>query len=334
MYTSQSINVNYNGCTSDQFNAKNGVKQGGVLSPILFTIYFDELLLNLESSGVGCFVGNKFMGALAYADDVVIMAQTKTAVNILLSRASKFAKEYNVKFNAQKTKYVLYGDVNNTGSIKFEGVNIINCKSEKHLGNLVGPQCNVENINNCTRDFIIRSNELFHLFKHTKRNVLYELFKSYCMSLYGCQLWDVSGKDINNFYVAWRKSIRMLFQLPYKTHCKLLPEICNDFPIDFQIHKRIVQFINNVSCSNNKCIEMAYKLMINGSNSAISNSLSYICEKYKLCRYDTNLSISCNKIISPISQTISDLIDIRDNGSTSILTQDEAVKYIDIFCTN
>jgi len=54
-------------------NAINGVKQGGVLSPVLFCIYLDNLLVRLSRSGVGCFIGETFVGALAYADDIVLV---------------------------------------------------------------------------------------------------------------------------------------------------------------------------------------------------------------------------------------------------------------------
>ena len=38
------------------FHVSNGVKQGGVLSPILFCVYLDELLLRLKCSGLGCHI--------------------------------------------------------------------------------------------------------------------------------------------------------------------------------------------------------------------------------------------------------------------------------------
>jgi len=47
------------------FHAVNGVKQGGVLSPVLFCIYLDGLLRTLCSSKIGCFVGTVFTGILA-----------------------------------------------------------------------------------------------------------------------------------------------------------------------------------------------------------------------------------------------------------------------------
>ena len=39
---------------STKFTASNGVKQGAILSPILFSVYMDELFERLEKSGVGC----------------------------------------------------------------------------------------------------------------------------------------------------------------------------------------------------------------------------------------------------------------------------------------
>ena len=36
-----------------QFTLANGVKQGGVISPILFNVYMDDLSTALNSSGIG-----------------------------------------------------------------------------------------------------------------------------------------------------------------------------------------------------------------------------------------------------------------------------------------
>ena len=61
----------------------NGVKQGAVLSPILFCVYIDDLLLLLAKAGVGCYIGFHFVGALAYADDIVLVAPSASALYVV-----------------------------------------------------------------------------------------------------------------------------------------------------------------------------------------------------------------------------------------------------------
>ena len=85
----------------------NGVKQGGVLSPILFCVYLDGLLKLLSDAKVGCFVGSTFVGVLAYADDLVLLAPTAGAMRRMLSVCDRYATEYAIVFNAKKSKWLL-----------------------------------------------------------------------------------------------------------------------------------------------------------------------------------------------------------------------------------
>ena len=72
MYINQIMQVNWNTSMSYRFNEGNSVKQGGVLSPILFTVYLDGLIKRLKYSKLGCHIGN-VMGAFCYADDVSLV---------------------------------------------------------------------------------------------------------------------------------------------------------------------------------------------------------------------------------------------------------------------
>ena len=49
----------------------NGVRQGSAISPHLFAVYLDGLLLELCYSGVGCYWGCSFAGGFSYADNMV-----------------------------------------------------------------------------------------------------------------------------------------------------------------------------------------------------------------------------------------------------------------------
>ena len=63
--------VRWNNEYSDSFGVSNGVKQGGVLSPILFCIYIDNLLMSLKKNDIGYQVGSYLCGAFGYADDIM-----------------------------------------------------------------------------------------------------------------------------------------------------------------------------------------------------------------------------------------------------------------------
>ena len=57
-YATQQMQVRWGSCLSDVFHVSNGVRQGSVLSPVLFAVYLDGLLAELSGSGVGCYWGS------------------------------------------------------------------------------------------------------------------------------------------------------------------------------------------------------------------------------------------------------------------------------------
>ena len=60
----------------DTFNVTCGVRQGGVLSPYLFSAYMDELICKLRASGFGLHIGNIFVGCIMYADDIMLLSSS------------------------------------------------------------------------------------------------------------------------------------------------------------------------------------------------------------------------------------------------------------------
>jgi hypothetical protein len=78
-----------------------------VVSPILFCIYIDDLLVGLSLSGVGCFVGLNFAGAVAYANDIVLLAPSPTTMCKLLAICNSHALEYDIVYNAGKSKFLV-----------------------------------------------------------------------------------------------------------------------------------------------------------------------------------------------------------------------------------
>ena len=72
VYTHSEMQVRWKDNLSIPFALNNGVKQGGMLSPIVFTLYIYGLLEILKSSGLGCHIRRMFTGAFGYTDDIAI----------------------------------------------------------------------------------------------------------------------------------------------------------------------------------------------------------------------------------------------------------------------
>ena len=66
----------------------------------------DVLIAELEESKVGCNIGHIFCGAMGYADDIILLAPTKSSLLKMLDIAETTAKIYDIIFNASKCKYM------------------------------------------------------------------------------------------------------------------------------------------------------------------------------------------------------------------------------------
>ena len=127
--------MSWNKHRSESFGCLNGVKQGGVLSPILFTVYIDELLLKLRSSGFACYIDDTFVGALGYADDVTLMSSSIRGLKQMVDICETFAAEYDIKFNEKKTVAILFGNGESSEChLKLNGQPVTWVREVKHFG--------------------------------------------------------------------------------------------------------------------------------------------------------------------------------------------------------
>ena len=222
------------GCFSQQFPSANGIRQGGVLLPILFIIYVDTLLSSLESSGFGCFVGDEYFGSMCYADDITLLAPTFASLKsmIKICESEKFGKEFDLTFNASKTVCIYFPGKRryreNPPTLYMNDKALSRVKGTKHLGIIViWDLREVEEITKKRCDFIGRTNCLLANFKSIQNEILSRVFLSQCCHMYGSQSWALDACHIKNFCSTWRKAIRKLWGLPNIARSALVPHLVN-----------------------------------------------------------------------------------------------------------
>ena len=107
-YCEQHACVRWGSTLSPKFNVSNGVRQGGILSPLFFNLYMDRLSVTLSKTKVGCALGKIMVNHLAYADDLVILSPSAKGLQKLLNICSEYGEEPDIMFNHKKTEYMYF----------------------------------------------------------------------------------------------------------------------------------------------------------------------------------------------------------------------------------
>ena len=136
MYSLSNACINWNHHLSKIFEISNGVRQGGIISPLLFAIYLDKLLNDISSSNVGCHIGGTSCSVLVYADDIAILAPSVNGLKNLIDKCAKYGVEFSVTFNPNKSKILVFSNSGKTLNIniKLNGVRLEQVNSFDYLG--------------------------------------------------------------------------------------------------------------------------------------------------------------------------------------------------------
>jgi hypothetical protein len=311
-YTRQQVSVSWDNSKSRFFGVTNGVKQGGVLSPILFIVYMDELLVLLRKSNIGCHVGSYYAGALGYADDLTLISPSLRSLNKMLSICKSFAAEYNITFNAKKTMCIKFGSpVTDDDNVYLDGTLIQWVDKIKHLGNTLNVSLN--DVSDCASKccvFNASVNKLIGNYGGLQSDILCKLFRSYCCSFYGSPLWNLNSNGFKSCCIQWNKSVRKLLNLSYRTHTWLLGPLMDQPHIGTQLIVKTLRFIDCMLNHSNKLVSYVGNMVKSCATSPVGANIAYLKYKYNINLNDklpVNVARVINaQVFSPIKQGLID----------------------------
>ena len=188
-YRDQRMSLRWLTSLSGGFPNSNGVQQGGVLSPILFTVYIDELLYDLCNLGVYCFWVTHFAGAFGYADNVVLLTPSPAALRMMLRCCEEFTNKRSLRFNPTKTLLVRFSRTPSSSCMAcftLCGHQLSFLDTVMHIGHLFHYNLSdVPDVNHKLRDMVEKANCLLASFPRVSPTVL---FQTLSPSLWLCTL--------------------------------------------------------------------------------------------------------------------------------------------------
>ena len=180
------------------FNHNRGARQGCLLSPLLFSLYINDLVECLENGGAhGISLWDIRLCAMLYADDLILLAESESDLKLQMEIPGKYTIKWNMEIIPKKSEVMIFNNPKKRKDEEFFCVinNILTTKSYKYLGVILNAKHSykahadmiVEKVNNCLFSLIKKSREwrgfnpylLLHLFDHLISTIM----------SYGCEIW-------------------------------------------------------------------------------------------------------------------------------------------------
>ena len=105
-------------------------------------------------------------------------------------------------------------------------ITIVNC--DKHLGNFISSDIQDRNVISSVCDLYQRSNSSIPDFSSCNSLSIDSLHNTFCMHMYGCELWNLSNDQDEKFKMAWRKVKCSIWKLPHLTHNCIIDGLSTD----------------------------------------------------------------------------------------------------------
>lgn len=287
-YSKIFVMVRWCNSLSKCYHVKSGVRQGGILSLLLFNLYIDDIIMALVRSDLGCHIGKCFIGCLVYADDIILLSASLSKLQKMLDICYECGNSSDILFNPKKSNLFITGkDYNSFVGDLHIGINTIaRSQSLKYLGVMFNSARHLDvDVDVMIRKFYTASNSILSHAKYMSELSKLYLVESFCLPVlsYSCEAVSYSRNQLHYFNVCWNNTYRKIFGFNKWQSVKLL--ICFCERVDF-IHicaQRKLTFVQHLARLSNDVLSTCVSCF------KLSKEFTCLCSDFEVLPTD-NLS--------------------------------------------
>ena len=301
-FENSSVRMKWSDTLSKEVSLSAGVRQGGVLSPWLFSIYIDIILEKLEISGLGCFLGKQCLNSFLYADDLIILTLSVSDLQKLVNICQSTFTEIGLTINIKKSHCIRIGSRHNNPcrNIIVGDQSISWVKETKFLGVFIKSgnyfSCNWHEAKS---NFYKASNAILSkLGSNPSTDVCLKLIHSQCVPIltYGLCAVSILPSDANKLSFAYNSIFCKLFKCNHVQTINYCQYFCNYWQLDnvmdynrfcflrklFQRNQlSLIMSIDKVDYDDLMALALKYDFLLSDSNFIIKRKI-WIFVKNKL----------------------------------------------------
>ena len=291
VYEEQYAWVKWGGAKSTIFSIVNGTRQGSILSPALFAVYVDDLIQELRDLDLGCHVAGIFYGVVGFCDDILLLAPTRDAMEIMLATCERFALKNNLMFSTDpnpaksKSKCIFVcgkrSNLVKPAPLTLYGKELPWVVSATHLGHELHESGMMDHDSRVKRaEFINKSTEIRESFGFASPVEVLRAVKVFAGDLYGAMLWRLGGDMAKQVYHAWNTCIKLAWSVPRSTHTYFLERMldCGLSHIRTDTLARYVKYLSSLRESPSMEVVVLTNLVARDVRTTTGGNLHHIRE--------------------------------------------------------
>ena len=217
-YSNMFSEVKWGSETSRSFAVPLGIKQGGINSPDFFACYYDGMVNQLRQMKMGCHIQNTFLASLFFADDIVLLAPTRSGLQKMINTCESYCSTFGLSFNAKKSNIMIFSknivDYSMVEPLTITGCSIDIVNHIKYLGVTItsGPAFSFSHEADL-RSFYRSSNSILNQIQTKNETIQMHLLYSHCVPCfsYASAMKEFSSKQMNECNTALNDAIRKIF---------------------------------------------------------------------------------------------------------------------------